>query len=148
MPLIEEAKAANIPVIVTITYYMDSPTNVNLTQHPWIRQYWTNISPENGKRLVQYLAVNFLGVSGTTQPPITLVKEGIYHPDAQQIFTNLDSYLNWYTRYDLNKPTVAVMFGQFSYNKADTAAVDALIRGFEEKGFNVIPYFLDHETYP
>jgi len=147
-PLIEEAKAKNIPVVITITYYMSNPANVDLTQHPWIRQYWSNISPENAKNMVKYLAVNFLGATDTYQDPVTLLKEGIYHPDTDQIFSNLTSYLNWYTEYNTNKPTVAVLFGQFSYNKADTAAVDALIRGFEAKGYNVIPYFFDHETYP
>lgn len=147
-PLIEEAKAKDIPVIITTTYYMLNPTNVNSTKLSTIRQYWTNISPENAKNMIKYLAVNFLGTKDTYQAPITLIKVGVYHPDAGKVFSNLTSYLAWYKKYNPNKPTVAVMFGEFSYNKADTAAVDALIRGFEARGYNVIPYFLDHETYP
>jgi len=147
-PLIEEAKAKDIHVIITTTYYMSNPTNVDLTKLSAIRQYWTNISPENVKNMLKYMAVNFLGVKDSYQSPATVVKVGIYHPDADKVFSNLTSYLAWYKKYNSNKPTVAVMFGQFSYNKADTAAVDALISGFEAKGYNVIPYFLDHETYP
>ena len=146
--LIEEAKAKNIPVIVTTTSGMGNPTNVNLTQHSWIRQYWTNISPENGLNLVKYLAVNFLGANDTYQAPVNLTKVGIYHPDGNQIYSNLSSYLAWYSKYNPLKPTVAVMFGEAVYNKANTMAVDALIRGLESRGYNVIPYFLDHETYP
>lgn len=147
-PLIEEAKAKDIPVVITTTYYMENPTNVNSAKLSVIRQYWTNISPENVKNMLKYMAVNFLGVKDTYQAPGTVVKVGIYHPDADKVFSNLTSYLGWYKKYNSKKPTVAVMFGEFSYNKADTAAVDALIRGFEAKGYNVIPYFLDHETYP
>ncbi|MDP1553654.1 MAG: cobaltochelatase subunit CobN, partial [Methanobacteriaceae archaeon] len=146
-PLIEEAKNANIPVIVTVTYYMTNPTNINLTQHPWIRQYWTSISPENAVNLLKYMAVNFLGATDTYKAPATLTKVGIYHPDTTQIFSNLDSYLSWYTRYDPTKPTVALMFGEAVYNKANTLAVNAIIQGLESRGYNVIPYFLDHETY-
>ena len=147
-PMIEEAKAKNIPVIITITYYMTNPTNINLTQHPWIRQYWSSISPENAVNLVKYMAVNFLGANDTYTAPINLTKVGIYHPDTSQIFSNLTSYLKWYTKYNASKPTMGLMFGEASYNKADTISVDALIRGLEARGYNVIPYFLDHETYP
>ena len=146
-PLIEEAKNANIPVIVTVTYYMTNPTNINLTEHPWIRQYWTSISPGNAVNLIKYMAVNFLGATDTYQAPANLTKVGIYHPDTNQIFSNLDSYLTWYTRYDPTKPTVALMFGQAVYNKANTLSVNAIIQGLESRGYNVIPYFLDHETY-
>ncbi|MEN6293338.1 MAG: cobaltochelatase subunit CobN, partial [Methanobacterium sp.] len=144
--LIEEAKAKNIPVIITKNY--DIPDQIDIiSTHPWIRNYWSDICPENAKNMIKYIAVKFLGANDTYQAPITLTKVGIYHPDAGKIFSNLTSYLAWYKKYNKDNPTVAVMFGQASYNKANTASVDALIRGFEAKGYNVIPYFLDHETY-
>ena len=68
-PLIEEAKAKNIPVIITTTYYMSNPTNVDSAKLSAIRQYWTNLSPENAKNMIKYISVNFLGVKDTYQGP-------------------------------------------------------------------------------
>lgn len=157
---LQEAMADNVIVVTRAIYSIADwreVGNVNITQHSWIPTYWTNTnmymtttSVHNSNNLIDYLCVKLLGLNsinagGNPLAPIKLPKEGIYHPDATTYFTNLTSYLSWYTNYDSNQPTVAICFGQSAYNNLNTAVIDALIRAFEALDYNVIPYFYDHE---
>jgi len=160
--LLQEAMADNVIVATRAIYSIadwQEVGNVNMTNHTWIPTYWTNInkymtttSVHNANNLVDYLCVKLLGLTsinagGSPLAPLKLPKEGLYHPDASTYFTDLTSYLSWYTQYNSNQPTVAICFGQGSYNNLDTVAVDALIRAFEALDYNVVPYFYDHEGY-
>jgi cobaltochelatase CobN len=156
--LLQDAMAHNVIVANRAPYNIpwQEVGNVNMTVHAWIPTYWTNTnqyktstSVHNMNNLIDYLCVKFLGLTsintgGNPKAPITLPKEGIYHPDASSYFTNLNSYLSWY-KYNSSKPTVALCIGQTVYNNLDSAVVDKLIRAFEALGYNVVPYFYDHE---
>jgi cobaltochelatase CobN len=120
--------------------------NVNLTDHPWIDQYWRNGGFENIKRMLAYLGVNFCGLNATIQEPIVLPEDFIYHPDSVEIFKNLTEYLAWYGNdtgthhlYDPGKPTVGIRTFKAMYAVGHTEVPDALVRGFEARGVNVIP---------
>jgi cobaltochelatase CobN len=124
----------------------DYLANVNSTDHPWIKQYWANGGFENIKRLLAYLGVNFCGLNATIQEPIVLPKDFIYHPDSVEIFKNLTEYLAWYGNdigthhlYDPSKPTVGIRTFKAMYAVGHTEVPDALVRGFEARGVNVIP---------
>ncbi len=124
----------------------DYLANVNSTDHPWIKQYWANGGFENIKRLLAYLGVNFCGLNATVQEPIVLPKDFIYHPDSVEIFKNLTEYLAWYGNdtgthhlYDPSKPTVGIRTFKAMYAVGHTEVPDALVRGFEARGVNVIP---------
>jgi len=124
----------------------DYLANVNLTDHPWIKQYWVNGGLENIKRLLAYLGVNFCGLNATIQEPIVLPKDFIYHPDSVVVFKNLTEYLAWYGSdtgthhlYDPSKPTVGIRTWKAMYAVGHTEVPDALVRGFEARGVNVIP---------
>lgn len=157
---INEAMKNNVTVVTRAIYSIadwKEVGNVNMKVHSWIPSYWTNInvymtpiSIHNANNLIDYLATNFLNLKsinpeGKSLKPISLPKEGIYHPDYSNFFSNLSSYLDWYKNYDVNKPTIAICFGEASFNNLDTLTIDSLIEQIENKNINVIPYFYNHE---
>ncbi|QUH23440.1 cobaltochelatase subunit CobN [Methanobacterium alkalithermotolerans] len=150
--LMEEAIKKGIPVIVTITW-TELPEGVIVanghTNHQYIRNYWTNrASTINSRELLKYLGVEFLGLNlGELNPPVSVIKTGIYHPDTMQLFNSLEDYINWYGSIGGQK-TVGILFHETDYLKGDLEAVDALIRAFENEGIKVIPYFYEHEGKP
>jgi len=151
LPLIDEAKAHDVPVIVTKSYYTVKPEeigNIDPAEHPWVRQYWDNMSEENANSLLTYLGVEFLGMDcGEIKEPIPITHEGIYHPDAEQVFGSLSDYLKWYD-YDPDKPTIGILFHETDYINSGTRVEDSLIQAFEDRGFNVVSYFYPHSGRP
>ena len=146
---VNDAKEQNNASVISLN---DPPhdylANVNLTDHPRIKQYWVNGGLENIKRLLAYLGVNFCGLNATIQEPIVLPKDFIYHPDSDEIFKNLTGYLAWYGNntgthhlYDPSKPTVGIRTFKAMYAVGHTEVPDALVRGFEARGVNVIPIY-------
>ncbi|MEA1943761.1 MAG: cobaltochelatase subunit CobN, partial [Euryarchaeota archaeon] len=148
--LIDLAKADDVTVIVRKTYYIAPPEeigNVDPGEHPWIGEYWENINDENARNLLIYLGANFLGLAGVPEEPVTLPHEGIYHPDAERVFGDLGSYLEWYD-YDPDKPTIGILFHETNYIKRGPDVEDSLIRAFEERGVNVVAYYYPHSGRP
>ncbi|MEN4019005.1 MAG: cobaltochelatase subunit CobN [Methanobacterium sp.] len=149
--LMNEAIGKKIPVIVT-RHWTTLPEGVihahGHKEHQWIRDYWTNMSSANSKELLKYLGNRFLGLNvGEPQAPVTVIKTGIYHPRATQLFGSLDDYLEWYGPTE-GKKTVGILFHANDYLTGDLEAVNALIKDFENKGIKVIPYFYEHEGKP
>jgi cobalamin biosynthesis Mg chelatase CobN len=151
--MIEEAKAQNVSVVLT------SPStelsNVNLTEHPYILEYWSNRCPQNMEQLLIYIGVNFCGLDGVFEEPTTIVQDGIYHPDADRIFENLTEYLAWYENntggnhtYDPDNYTVGVTFWRERYLTGEIEIEDKIIRTLEERGINVIAAFQPMVLYP
>jgi cobaltochelatase CobN len=144
---VNDAKEQNNASVISLN---DPPhdylANVNLADHPWIKQYWVNGGLENIKRLLAYLGVNFCGLNTTLTEPIVLPTDFIYHPDSVEIFKNLTEYLAWYGNntatchlYDPSNPTVGIRTFKAMYAVGHTEVPDALVRGFEARGVNVIP---------
>ncbi len=120
--------------------------NIDLSQHPYIEQYWGNSSRENFKRLMVYLGVKFGGLDLTVEAPVIFPDAALYHPDAKGLFAKTEDYLDWYTtntthRYDPNALTVGFLFHKTDYTKKRLEVIDALIRSTEEKGCNAIALY-------
>ncbi len=156
---LQEAMDNGVIVVTRITYSIADwrdVGNVDMSEHPWIPSYWTNInkymtsiSIHNARNLLDYICTNFLGLNsinsgGQPLAPVVLPKEGIYYPTYSTYFENLSSYLEWYD-YDAEKPTIALCFGQGDFNNLETDVIDSLIEKIEGNGMNVIPYFYNHE---
>ena len=146
---VNEAKKNNATVIILspLTNTSQKLSTVNLTQHPYITQYFDNGGLENEKRLLQYIMINFFGLNETVRPPVTIPVTGIYHPDSGVPFANVTDYLQWYQsdgthhKYDPDKPTVGIVFQRDSYTKSSTSWVDSLIHKLEAQGINCVAEF-------
>ncbi|MDO8870393.1 MAG: cobaltochelatase subunit CobN [Methanobacteriaceae archaeon] len=150
--LMNQSAANGIPTVMTINYAISIHSAVIIangnSQYQWMRDYWSNINYANGKELFKFIGVKFFGLNvGTPQIPIYSISEAIYHPDANKLFASLDDYKTWY-QFKAGKPTVGIVFSQSEYSGTDMATMDSLIRAFENKGYNVIPYFYPHSGTP
>lgn len=110
--------------------------NVSMNDYPDLKGYWTSPSVENLTRFLTYTAVTFLGRPGDRLPPIVPPPNGIYHPDAPQLFETLADYERW-RPFNPAKPTVAILFFEFSVSTRNTDLLDALIQRLE-KDANVL----------
>ena len=149
VPKIEAANESGVTVICT---YPEHLTNVNLTEHPYIMEYWESRNDRNMERLLVYLGCEFCGLSGLIEEPIITPGDGIYHPDADpdtgRIFEDLTEYLQWYGEdtgdhhvYNPDNLTIGIVFWKSRSGTGEIGVVDALIRDAEARGANVIPAF-------
>ena len=149
VPILEAAKEHNVSVICTDAEF----GNINLTEHPYIGQYWGSRDIRNMERLLIYLGIEFCGLDGAIEEPSTIPDEGIYHPDTDRIFEGLSEYLDWYKNdtghhhvYNPNNQTLGLVFWKERYGTGEIGVVDKFIRETEARGANVIaaypPYLL------
>ncbi len=139
-PLLQKENEKGVPIVVLNSEGYEHLGNTNLSNHPYIQEYWDNGRAENMRRLFSYLAASFCGQNVEVEEPLPAPKEYIYHPDAPDIFTNLTSYLSWYEnktgyRYNDSAPTIGILSYYQDLGHPDRPA---LIRALEEKGANVI----------
>ncbi|AGB01946.1 cobaltochelatase subunit CobN [Methanoregula formicica] len=103
--------------------------------------YFTYGGDDNLKNLLNYLGKELLNADVPVDPPAKLPWDGIYHPDAEKIFSNTEDYLKWYEPKKRDAPWVSVIFLRFWWIAGNLAIEDALIRQLESEGMNVIPMF-------
>ncbi len=150
--LMQEAVANNITVIMTKTWYLDIPSEVIIADgnapYQYVRDYWSNMNNINAKELLKFIGVKFFTLElGQPQAAVLLKSEAIYHPDASTLFESLEDYYAWYN-YNSSNPTVAILFIETEFKNGDLLVVNALIHAFENKGYNVIPYFYPNNGRP
>jgi cobaltochelatase CobN len=102
---------------------------------------------ENFTRMLRYIANAVCGVDIDVEPPKPIPWEGLYHPDAPDIFDDIEEYLKWYDSYK-RKPdfpktegAVGLLFSRFHWANKNLGIEDALIRKVESLGLGVIPAF-------
>ena len=137
---LQKVRENGVPIIVINSGAYENLANVNLTDHPFIQQYWDYGQVENMRRLFTYLAVNFCGLSLRVQDPLPTPTEYIYHPDSPDIFENITDYLIWYAnkdghRFNSSAPTIGVLS---YYQDLDQPDRSTLIRAIEDNGANAI----------
>jgi cobaltochelatase CobN len=111
---------------------------------------------ENGVRLLMYLFSLVRSGAVVAEAPIKGPQVGIYHPGADDIFPDYDSYRRWWESTEAGKhasgtsvPVVAVSFLSTSLRARDLAVVDAVIHQLEKRGclpLAVFGYPLDKVT--
>lgn len=146
-PAVHDAVTCGIPVAVIHGGEYEYLGTIDMTAHPAIDEYWQNSGPENARRLINYLCAAFCGSDIEVQDPIPTPAEGIYHPDADRLFEDLDEYMEWYAlngTYDPTRPTIGVVFYDTNYKSGDLRGDHAIFRGLESGGANIIPAYLDY----
>ncbi|MCX7672726.1 MAG: cobaltochelatase subunit CobN [Thiobacillaceae bacterium] len=105
--------------------------------------YYAHGGRRNFARFFQYLDAVFAG-RGTEgiPPPILWPEQGVYHPDAPEIFPDAASYFAWKGRApDDPRPVIAFALHR-AYLAADlTAFIDHLIRTLEAKGAMPLAFY-------
>lgn len=142
-----EAKLENLnkPVIWSShdpTFWTMS--NVDFSLPAKCYTYITQGGKENFNQLFLMMAAEILKVDVAYAEPAEYPWEGIYHPDAGEIFSSTEEYLSWYKTYkkDFQEiATVGLLFTRTHWVNGNIAVEDMVIRTLEAKGLNVLPVF-------
>ncbi|MFA7036544.1 MAG: cobaltochelatase subunit CobN [Methanosarcina sp.] len=94
---------------------------------------------ENFSNMLRYLLKEVFGAETEAKPPKKIPWDGLYHPDAGEMFSNIRDYLNWYG--PLKDKTVGILISRTSWVNNELEIEKALIRDFEKLGLSVIPVF-------
>lgn len=101
-----------------------------------LNAYWQNGGEEN---MLAFLTILYMEAGGPKNleipAPLVVAQQGVYHPDAPQLFSNLHEYLVWYRAAKPQQGALATVNFYNSYLKnRDMAFVDAQIRELEKQG--------------
>ena len=116
----------------------------------WIDDYWRYGGVENMARLLQTSAARYLGEDRDELPPEPTPDDGFYHPDSPSLFISAAEYENWYEasgRATPGAPKVLIDFAD-GWRLGMNEATDAVIRAFEEGGFNAASIFGSAQAAP
>ena len=100
--------------------------------------YYVYGGEKNLDNLIRYLRSEVLHEDIAFDPPEPAVWDGIYHPDADLIFTTPEEFFTW--RGKKHDSTIGILFYRLYWANRDLRVIDALVRKFEEK-HDVIPVF-------
>ena len=94
---------------------------------------------ENFGNMLCYLLKEVFEAELEVKPPEKIPWDGLYHPDAREMFSSLREYLDWYG--PLKDKTVGLLISRTSWVNNDLEIEKTLIRDFENLGLSVIPVF-------
>jgi len=128
---------------------------VNHTGHPYLADYWDVRYDGNINRLITYLSVVNLSKPFSVydgeieiEPPSEMPSVAICHPDADDLFEDMASYLEWYKTndgthhvYNPDNYTVGVTFFKSWDEEICDNVVKSVIKELEARGINVIPAY-------
>lgn len=106
--------------------------------------YFDNLTEKNVRNLIKRAVSLGIDSSVAFEQMEPLPSVGIYHPDADKLFSDHDEYLNWYSsRPDFKREglTVGIAFYSSNINEGQSKPLDLMIRKLEENGFNVLGGF-------
>lgn len=112
--------------------------------NPELSEYFANLNASNILNLVRRAASLTIDDQIAYEPVERLPERGLYHPAAPALFTGAADYLKWSAErpgQDPDRPWLGLMFFSTSMIAGQSDALDRLIIGLEEKGFNVMPAF-------
>lgn len=109
-----------------------------------ISLYYANISERNIRNMLNAVACRHLDRDIEYEPVQPVPQLGIYHPDAEQMFTRVEHFLQWQRNrpgYDRDAPCLGLLFFSSFLTPGQKEAVDYLIHHLEGDGFRVLPCF-------
>jgi cobaltochelatase CobN len=94
---------------------------------------------ENFANMLRYILKEVLGCKIETKPPEKIPWDGLYHPDAENRFSNFGEYIKWYG--PLKDKTVGLLISRTSWVNNELEIENALIRKLEKLNLSVVPVF-------
>ena len=119
-------------------------------QDRWIDDYWRFGGVSNMARLLQASAARYEGRDFEILPPEPTPDDGYYHPDSPSLFTSTGDYERWYEASGLHvagRPKALIDFAD-GWRLGMNQGTDAVIRAFEEGGFNAAAMFGTAQAAP
>ncbi len=115
-----------------------------------IQSYITIGGEKNFTNMLRYIAHEVGGLDLDVPEPEPVPWQGLYHPDAPNIFGTIDDYLTWYNsrKSETQNPknpkseiAVGILFSRHYWVNDNLEMEDTLIRELESLGLNIIPAF-------
>lgn len=94
---------------------------------------------ENFANMLRYILKEVLEYEIEAKPPEKIPWDGLYHPNAEKIFSNIEEYLNWYG--PLRDKTVGLLISRTSWVNNELEIEKNLIEKLENLGLSVVPVF-------
>lgn len=104
-----------------------------------VKQYYVYGGLQNWCNLWLWLSQNQAGAEEIAKPPVNLPWEGIYHPAADKIYTDLKEYKKKF--FQAEQPTIAVVFYRNDWLWNNTVFADAIIKEIEAQHCNPLCFF-------
>ena len=111
---------------------------------PEISDYYRHISVENIGNMLRRVLNRHKDSSISYENVVKRPELGLYHPDAPDIFKQVEAYLAWQRNrpgFDPDLPTIGFFFFSSFLTPGQQEPVDTLIRRLESEGFNVLPCY-------
>ena len=112
-----------------------------------VMSYITVNGKKNFTNMISYVAKEAGGLDLPVEDPVPIPWEGVYHPDASDVFESVAAYHTWYAsrRKRKGRPkgkgVVGIHFHRHHWVNDDMAVENALIREIEAVGLDVLPVF-------
>ena len=103
--------------------------------------YLIDSGEQNIKNLLCYIKKEVFHEDIPVAPPIDMPWEGIYHPDAPRVFSNIGDFLSWYPTAAIQLPWAGILFSRNSWVSGNLDIENRLIRQLETENIHVIPVF-------
>lgn len=149
---LRSAKTANPRLAIVSLDKRDSQTDLIkaglLVEDPKVPDYWRANGSANLRRLLVYAGRQYLGRTGTIEPPVLVPDFGYYDPDREESFETFDAYRAFKQargRWQEGAPVAALLIQQSFWVTKDTKVVDAEVRALERQGINPVVIFADRE---
>ncbi len=119
-------------------------------EEKWIDDYWRFGGVENMTRLLWTTMARQLDRDYPQLPPEPTPDDGFYHPGSAALFPSAAEYERWYEASKRDKPGAPKVFIDFAdgWRLGMNQATDAVLRAFEEGGFNAAAVFGTAQTAP
>lgn len=120
--------------------------DVQPEQEQIIRQYFTYGGIDNFYNCMLWMNCEFCGENHAFNAPHLLPWNGIYHPDAETIYQDLEDYQRDFCQ--VGRPTIGMIFYRDEWILGDLAYQRAVIREIEGKNMNAIIVFTNGQPNP
>ncbi len=146
LPLHEALLAASGKAVHRIGLGMDMPPAFSsfTAEHTFqFQEYMKGVSLDNYVNGIKYL-VAASGRDIDFAQPVPVETTGIYHPDAPELYNNLESYLDWRnsrSQQDQVWPVVGILCYYGQIMEKNCAEVDAVVRALERHHFTPLCVF-------
>ncbi|MGQ3683993.1 MAG: cobaltochelatase subunit CobN [Candidatus Loosdrechtia sp.] len=121
--------------------YDDDHREMGILVDENIIEYYRHGGTENFKNMVLYALKKDFGLDVSYGEVVSLPEFGIYGRSAKRIFDNFEEYKSAYAPYRENRPWVGIVFYKNTFESGQTNSLDAVIKKFEQNGFNVLPVY-------